>query len=388
MGILSRFWVTCGGAALIAAVCVVTPEPAQAQFGFGIGPIPFNIHIGPRYRGGSRHRGPRRSGEREESRDEDSSSRQAREDKVLASLGAPSSAEQSKVLKGISASPVLGVVGSTKDLQEVGKPQSKEDDRDYTQALERIIQRLERAQDKRVTTPGDATAHGIEQALQRAIKSAKLDEFERFVAESWTAERIRVLVLERVYNDLDPLFRGTTRGNVPMADIESLIQRAAEAVYRRVFETSELLAANRASNQFIQRLYQATSGRVENRTRDIADSLVKRGSAETLARYEALLRNDDNSYAHRYRAQRVIYDCLSANMERIVPKEVRDVKANQIEGKIKDMSTGNCEAWLKNQFGAPGTRLKAQQPVPMRVVWSENGPIDDPSMYTRSLNRY
>lgn len=387
MRILTKLWMFCGGGALIAVLSVAVPVPAQAQFGFGS--IPFNIHIGPG--GGCRRcgrgRSPRRGGpEREESRQE--SSRPARDDKVLASLGAPPSAEQSKVLKGISASPVLGVVGSTKDLQEVGKPQSKEDDRDYTQALERIIKRLESAQDKRVTTPGDATAHGIEQSLLRAIKSAKLDEFERFAAESWTSERIRVLVLERVYNDLDPLFRGTTRGNVPMADLDSLVQRAAEAVYRRVFETSELLAANRASNQFIQRLYQATSGRVEDRTRDIADSLVKRGSAPVLARYEVMMRNDDNSFAHRYRAQRVVYDCLSANMERIVPKEARDVKANQIEGKIKDMSAATCEAWLNNQFGAPGTKIRPQQPVPIRVGWSLNGPIDDPAMYTRSLNRY
>ena len=103
---------------------------------------------------------------------------------------------RASVLKQRSArARFCGVVGSTKDLPGGRpEPQSKEDDRDYTQALERIIKRLRaRRRTSACTTPGDATAHGIEQSLMRAIKAAKLDEFERFAAESWTSERIRVL---------------------------------------------------------------------------------------------------------------------------------------------------------------------------------------------------
>ena len=82
--------------------------------------------------------------------------------------------------------------------------------------------------------------------------------------------------------------KGNTRGQVRMDAIEPVIQRAAQAIYRRIFETSELLATNRAANQFIQNLYQKTGGQVDDRTREIADSLVRRGSFAMLIRYDDL----------------------------------------------------------------------------------------------------
>src|SRR5205807_1008771 len=85
-------------------------------------------------------------------------------------------------------------------------------------------------------------------SLERAVKNAKLDVFERFVNEAWTSERLRVLILERVLSDLPPLFEGTNRGKAPMEALDSLIQRSADAVYRRIFETSELLAANTSTS--------------------------------------------------------------------------------------------------------------------------------------------
>jgi hypothetical protein len=391
MSTFAKYWTACAIAAMAGAIFMGTPEPAHAQFGFGFRGLPFNIYIGPRYRGGrSRRRGPAR----EESRENEQSERpsKAQSDKILASLGAPSSAQQSAVLKGIKASPVLGVVGSNKDLQDIGRPASKEGDRDYIGALDRVVNRLAGAQDKNLATPGDATASSIEQSLLKAIKDARLDVFERFASESWTPERIRKLVLDRAYNDLDPLFSGNARGQVRMEAITPVIQNAAQAIYRRLFETSELLAENRAANQFIQRLYQSTGGRVDSRTREIADTLVKKGASKTLARYDSLLNSDDNSYALHYRAQRIVYDCLSENMETITKVAKPPVTAEIIEQNIKRFSADKdqCDGWLINQFGkpGPGAVLKAQSPVPMRVVWAKDGPIDDPSMYIRSANKY
>jgi hypothetical protein len=394
---LKRWMLMCGAAALLGTVMSIAPsEPAQAQFGISIHGI--GINFGHRYRGpryGSRHRAPRgkvRSNDDDNSSSNDNAGRSSKTETVLASLGAPSSAEQGRVLKGISASPVLGVVGSTKDLTEVGKPISRETERDYTAGIELIIKAVEQARDKRLTTPGDVTAHSLEQSLERAYKNAKLDEFERFLAESWTSERIRVMILNRVLVDLNSLIgtstRGNTGGNAPMEALDSLVSRAAEAVYRRVFETSELLAASRASTQFIQRLYQSSAGAVDDRTREVADSLVKRGSSATIARYEGLLRSDENSYAYRYRAQRIIYDCLSKNMERLSSNETSTKTPEEMQNKITEISAETCDAWLAYQFGTPGQKLKPQPPMPLRAVWTEKGPKDDPSMYGRSLSTF
>ena len=398
MSTFSRYWMTCAVAALAAGMSMGAPEPAHAQFGIGFGGFHFRFNLGPGYRG--RHYKRRRGGSREEASESEESGRPSKEssDKILASLGAPSSADQTRVLKASSASPVLGVVGSNKDLQDIGKPESKEDDRDYIGALDKFAKRLEEKQDKRLGTAGDVTAIGIEQALLKAIKDAKLDAFERFASESWTPERVRKLVLDRANNDLDPLFSGNTRGQIRMDAISTVIQGAAQAIYRRVLETSELLAENRSANQFIQRLYQTTAGRVDGRTREIADTLVRKGAAKTLARYNRLLNSDDSTYAYHYRAQRIVYDCLSENMETITKMDPPARKgddpsppsAETIEQRIKKISADQCDAWLANQFGEPmgaGARVKAQSPVPMRAVWSKDGPIDDPSMYSRSARR-
>jgi hypothetical protein len=394
MSAFSKYWIACAMAALTGAFWMGTPAPANAQISIGFGGMPFRFHIGPGYRG--RHYGGRRHKARAGSDTEETGApSKEKSDKVLASLGAPSSAQQSAVLKSISASPVLGVVGSTKDLQDVGKPTSKEEDRDYTGSLERIIARLSGAQDRGLATPGDVTAAGIELSLSRAIKDSNLEVFERFATESWTSERIRKLVLDRTLIELDSLLSGNTRGHVRMEAVDGKIQEAARAVYRRIFEVSELLAANRAANQFIQRLYQATSGRVDPKTLEVADTLVRRGSSPTLANYSLLLSRDDQGYTFNYRAQRIVYDCLSAHVQAIGQNEppaaqggeATPPSAETIEQRIKTISlaANGCDAWLATQFVDPVAKgaVKSQKPYPIRVVWSKDGPIEDPTMYIR-----
>ena len=109
-----------------------------------------------------------------------------------------------------------------------------------------------------------------------------------------------------------------------------------------------------------------------------------------MARYDTLLSVDDNSYAYHYRAQRIIYDCLSENIERISRGELRVATAEEMEQRIKKASAAECDPWLASQFGTPGpgSRVKAQPPVPLRVVWSGSGPIDDPSMYNARANKF
>lgn len=397
MRIPSKTWlVTCGVAALIATAFVGRPEPARAQFGISIGgfPIGINIHGNRGYRGGRRHRGSRGGGEEATQNDD---SRPGKPDKVVAGAGAPTSAEQTKVLQKIASSAIVTDVGSTKDLNEVGQQTVANDrNRDYTIKITDIIEAFKRAERKareetrremrgeqRDVGAGDVTAHGIEQSLEKAVKSAKLDVFERFVNEAWTSERLRVLILERVLTDLPPLFEGTNRGKAPMEALDSLIQRSAEAVYRRIFETSELLAANKSSALFMQRVYQTHGALVDNDLRESAGTMLTKASLASIGRYESAMRRDPNGYALRYRAQRIVFDCLSENVEKITSSESKIATVGEIERRIANASTSLCSAWLENQFGAEKGELKAQKPMPMRVIWSATGPKDDPSMYGR-----
>ncbi len=307
---------------------------------------------------------------------------------MLASLGAPSSSAQTKVLKSVVASDLLGVVGSTQDLAKVGQTASKEDDRDWTSKIQRIVDKFKSVQDKRLATPGDVTEHAIEQSLDAAFKKSKLDVFETFLGETWSEERLRVSVLDRVYSDLPHLFDGNNRGNAPMQELDGLIQRAADSMYRRIFEISELLAANRSSSLFVQRLYQTHGGLVDNELREVTDGMITRASNAAIGKFEGNMRRDENGVALRYRAERVIFDCLSENVENISSSQNGIATVSEIDQRIRQTATGECSDWLEKQFGAPGRGLSAQKPMPLRVIWSASGPKDDPSMYQQARGAF
>jgi uncharacterized protein len=56
--------------------------------------------------------------------------------------------------------------------------------------------------------------------------------------------------------------------------------------------------------------------------------------------------------------------------------------AGEIKQKISATAANACGAWLERQFGTQPGALLPQKPMPLRVVWSDTGPKDDPSMYT------
>jgi hypothetical protein len=385
------------GVALLALASFTALTPAHAQFGFPGGGIRLNLGgfgIGIGGGGGRRSHG----GGRHESRDsgsDDSSQQSAgsskndsRNDRVLASLGAPSSSVQTSVLKSVVSSGLLGVVGSTQDLAKVGQTSSKDDDRDWTGRIQRIVDTFKREQDRHITTPGDVTEHAIEQSLDQAFKNAKLDTFESFLGENWSAERLRVRILDRVLAELPHLFDGNNRGNAPMQDLNSLIQQAAESVYRRIFEVSELLASNRSSALFVQRLYQTHGALVDDQLREVADGMITKASNAAIAEFEGALRRDQNGFALRYRAERIVFDCLSENVDRITSSETGILTTGEIEQKIDQTARTECTTWLENQFGRAARDITPQVPMPLRVIWSATGPKDDPSMYSRSRGTF
>jgi hypothetical protein len=386
----------CASAALVVMALVGDTQPAQAQFGISIGGFRFNIHPGLGYRYGRRHsrRGGKSSGD-ESSKSTEETAKPGKPEKVVASKGAPSSNEQTQALKKVMITAAVRDVGSTKDLNEVGQQRTKAEDsnRDYTVKITEIIDQFKKEERKGreearnqkrgeslELTAGDVTAYAIEQSLDRAFKNAKLDQFERFVNEAWTSERLRVLILGRVLTDLPPLFDGNNRGRATMEALNTLIQRAAEATYRRIFETSELLAANKSSALFMQRLYQAHGGQLDNELRESTNTMLTKAYLTLTAPYETAMKRDPNGYAFRYRAQRIVFDCLSENVERLTSSQTKIASVNEIGYRISSMSPELCWPWLQNQFGEGGD-LKPQKPVPMRVIWSASGPRDDPSMY-------
>ena len=396
MSMRAKFWMlVCAAVALAAVMTVGTPQPARAQFGINIGGFPIGINIHG-YRGGGRHYGRNRRAAKKDPGSEGDDPRPGKAEKVAVSKGAPSSADQMNVLRyNVASTTVSGAVGSTKDLFEIGQTTSNEADRDYTAKIEAIIGRFIKAQeDANNDTVGDVTMNAIEQSLEKAFKNAKLEVYGRFAGESWTAERMRKMILDLVDAELPRLFRGNSRGNAPMSALDALIQRAAESVYRRIFETSELLAANRSSALFMQRLYQTHGRLVKDDLLESADSIIMRAALGVIRPYELGMRRAESSWAYRYRAQRIVFDCLSEDLARTSSSETGILEREEIEDRIKKRSAAVCIKWLEYQFGSlPAERdsrveLASQSPVPLRAVWGARGPKDNPAMYNSSIGTF
>ena len=165
-----------------------------------------------------------------------------------------------------------------------------------------------------------------------------------------------------------------------MSDLTTMINKAAREVYVQLFETSELLAANRGSTLFLQRLYQSHGDLKDNVREDTEQFLIEASSAGTSS-FDPLFRRDLNSYALRYRAERIIFDCLSDNVDSITASNSGMASTAAIEKRLLEVDRQQCSKWVANQMIGADKQLKPQDPMPLRVIWSADGPKDDPSMY-------
>jgi len=308
--------------------------------------------------------------------------------RALASLAPPTTQEEQVILKSVTPGQSLGAVGATDDLDQIGKDYNADAYRDYTSRVDEVISRIQEAQSAQHSTKeGDVTEHAILEALNTSIHDAKLFRFETFLGENWSPERLRVMILDQVLNELGGLFDGTNRGAVTMNDLNSIISKSALNVYSRLFETSELLAANRSSTLFLQRLYQTHGDLVNGDVRESAEQLLTEASAAGVAPLDPSLRRDPNAFALRYRAERIIYDCLTDNVESMTSTESGLAPSAEMNKHVLDVTNEQCAKWASAQLIDADGKVKPQEPMPLRVIWSAKGPNDDdPSMYGRATD--
>lgn len=374
--------------ALALSAGVVLDQPAALAgnpFGGFVGGVLNGIVPYPRYRSPAPHRyngGPAQAAPQGAATPSPADSSRA-----LASLAPPPTQQQQAILKSMFASQSLGAVGEWDDLAQIGKA-DQEAERDYTGMVEKLIEDIKRRQTSgNAAKEGDITEHAILESLDASIREANLQKFETFLGENWSPERLRVMILERVNNEIGTLFEGTNHGAVTMSDLDQMIKKAGRNVYSRLFETSELLASNRGSTLFVQRLYQTHGDLVNGDVRESAEQLLSEASTAGVAPLEPLLRRDPNAFALRYRAQRIIFDCLSDNVEAISSSESGMATSAEIAKRVLDVDHDQCAKWVAAQLIGPDGKLKAQDPMPLRVIWTAEGPKDDPSMYGRASDQ-
>ena len=325
--------------------------------------------------------------------------------RALASLAPPTTQQEQAMLKSITPSQSLGAVGASDDLNQIGRDDNAEAGRDYTSRIDDLIKRIQVAQNTQHSTKeGDVTEHAILEALEGSIRDAKLTTFETFLGENWSPERLRVMILDRVENEIGGLFDGTNRGAVTMNDLDLMIKKVATNVYARLFETWELLASNRKLH-----LVRAASlsdpwgsrERRNSRERRAVVLLEAYASALDKDALEPLLRRDPNAFALRYRAQRIVYDCLTDGVDETTSNELGMGNLAEIRNGMLKLAETECANWVSKQLTKAGDKdpddkiaksepqdrkITPQDPMPLRVIWTTKGPTDDASMYGRATD--
>jgi hypothetical protein len=296
--------------------------------------------------------------------------------------------EEQAILRSVTLSQSLGPAGVSDDLDQIGKDENAEANRDYTSRIDDLIRRARRAYNARHPNMNfDVTENAILESLETSILEANLVKFETFLGENWSAERLRIMILDRVQSEVGSLFDGVNRGDVTMIEIDHIIRKAAGNVYARLFETSELLAVNRSSILLVQRLFQTHGDFVNGEVRESAEQLLSDASASGLAPLEPLLGRAPNAFALRYRAERIIYDCLSDNVEAISSSESGMANSAEISKGVADVTQQQCAKWVSAQLIGADGKIKPQDPMPLRVIWTADGAKDDPSMYGRATDQ-
>jgi len=377
--------------ALLTGVVFYEPVPALAQFGGGFvggfagamlgAALSHGYRSGGRYSRGSRA-GRSHNSDDANSVDTNSASSKERDKKIFASLAVPSRT-QTAVLKSILPANTLGVVGASEDVNKLEQTSSTDEDRDYTKLIGDLIEKFTKSEVKQdASGQGDITEHAILQAVDDSYKHAGLQKFSTFAGENWSLERLRVMILKRVDAESDSLIRGTNKGRVSMEDLRGVIDKSANSIYQRLFETSELLAANRSSSLFVQLLYQTHGDAATGEIREGAERMLMHASSKVSGDFDSLIRRDPSSYALNYRKQRIVFDCLSDNIVKVTSAIQGIATPSEIDKRIGDVAATSCKDWLNNQFVTAENKLKTQDPVPLRVIWSKTGLVEDQSMYT------
>ena len=302
------------------------------------------------------------------------------------------------VFKGIVVSKGLGAVGVEEAIDPARQDFGREGARDYNVAIKELLSVIDNAaksnsrQGDSMLSQGDVTQHAIDRAVTHAYEEASLATFEQFVGEQWTNERLRVSILERATAEVPGLLVGNNYSKVEMAPIDEIIQRSGRSIYARTLETSELIALNQATARFTRALFELRGPSANNDLRTGVEAMLLAAGKAAFADYAERFVRSEFGVVMRYRAERILDDCLTANLEEITSSGKQAATREQMNKKVVELSRGECRNWVVNALGDAKqidakADLKILKPVPERAVWIAPGvPKTDASMFGRVTN--
>jgi hypothetical protein len=295
----------------------------------------------------------------------------------------------------------LGNVGVEEEIDTARLDQGREQNRDYSTALKSLFTKIginERNSTRDGSSSlaqGDVTQHAVDRSVAKAYEVANLATFEQFKDEQWTQERFRVAMLERAQAEVPGLLFGNNFRRVEMDTIDEMIGRAARSIYKRALETSELIAVNQATARFTRALYELYGPLENDNLRAGVEEMLLGANHSAFADYEERFVRSEYGVILRYRAERILNDCLTSNIEDIVSKKGEPLTKELMIDRVEELARGECRNWVVNALGDPKKPTskeddeKALKPLPVRAVWVSPGkPRTDASMFGRASGSF
>jgi hypothetical protein len=376
--------------ALVAVFLTVETYEEARAFGFG-------FFFGGGHRG---HRHHHRRGGGDEDRNatvnDGSEKRDAKSEKrkgkaILARTG-------DALFKSVVVSKGLAAVGVEEEINTSKIDVFRDNKRDYTAALAELLRMVD-ATSKRNSregasflAQGDVTQHALDRAVSKAYESSDLAVFEQFVGEQWTNERLRVAIIDRARSEVPGLLVGNNLQRVELAPLEEIIQRAGRSIYKRTLETSELIAVNQATARFTRALFETHGPLQSGDIREGVEQMLLAASRAALRDYDERFVRNEYGVILRYRAERILFDCLILNIEEIGGGKSKSATTERMVGKVDELSRGECKQWVVKAIGVPDkSEDRGDQtvikPLPIRAVWVAAGPPKtDSSMFGQASN--
>jgi len=318
----------------------------------------------------------------------------ASDNQVLAALQPPS-AQQTAVLKGIYPSKTLGAVGVMDDLADITRARNAEQDRDYARVIADIVSQIsDHEATGRVSIEEDISEHSVSQALATQLIGADLPRFETFRGENWSAERLRKMVLDFALNEVQARSEGAKAEKIKLSDLDGILKTSSQEVYYRVFETSEMLASASGQNWFLQRLYKLQGAQVKSDLRENIEHWLEDAANLGAGKVDGLALGESSRAigAYRFRAERIVFDCLTDNVADIAKSQNGKIASpEEIHQRIEAIAADKCVSWVMTEFADHDGKLKIKQdapkPYPLRVIWTANGPKNDGDLYVPAADK-
>ena len=101
---------------------------------------------------------------------------------------------------------------------------------------------------------------------------------------------------------------------------------------------------------------------------------MQKASLEGIAHFQYVFSRADHPYTLIYRTQRIIFDCLSDNVDKIAGSGKAAASVADIEARFIETERRQCTNWVTNQMVGVDGGARPQIPLPLRVIWTAGGP--------------